>query len=92
MPDTDFHDPLNFILAEDFFKSAREFNGPTRIESVQIARYPAQPPDPIVLERGIALFFDDNTICVIQFVRPTLWRVRYDPTIAELNGYRDENT
>ncbi|KAH0607116.1 uncharacterized protein H6S33_003104 [Morchella sextelata] len=85
-------DPLNFIRAEDFFASAQRFTGPTKIKKVQISSNPRRPTDPIILERGIALLFDDRTICVIQFIRPTLWRVRYDPTVKSLNGYRDENT
>lgn len=85
-------DPLNFVRAEDFFLSTQKFNGPTKIIAAQTTSYPAKNNEPIILERGIALFFDDETICVIQFVRPSLWRVRYDPTITALNGYRDGKT
>jgi hypothetical protein len=34
---------------------------------------------------------DDGTLCVVQYVRPTLWRVRYDPTVNDLHGYDDAN-
>lgn len=83
------NDPLNFCTAEDYFKEAPGWGGPTRINSIL-----ETPPADIKVKsswHGVTLKFNDNTLCVVQYIRPTLWRVRYDPVVKDANEYSDVN-
>ncbi|KAF8467697.1 glycosyl hydrolases family 31-domain-containing protein [Kalaharituber pfeilii] len=74
-------DPLNFIKAEDFFDQASKWNDrqPEEIISVNQAVPPsAKVPD---CWRAVNIEFNDGTWAVVQFIRPKLFRVRYDPTV-----------
>lgn len=85
-----WNDPLNFTIAEDYFNEAKHWGGPKSVNEVLGA-----PPENIINKdywRGVTLKFDDNTLAVIQFIRPTLWRVRYDPSVKSLNDYGDQNS
>lgn len=83
------NDPLSFCKAEDYFGEATAWGGPSGVASV------SQTPPQDVKEkdywRAVNLTFDDGTICVVQYVRPTLWRVRYDPTVTDASQYGDVN-
>jgi hypothetical protein len=89
-------DPIKFVKAEDYFTAMNEdsWKGPTKI--VAITAEPPKPLDPDNPEaadyyHGVTLTFDDNTLCVIQFIRPTVFRVRYDPAVQNRDEYGDEN-
>jgi alpha-glucosidase (family GH31 glycosyl hydrolase) len=82
-------DPLSFCTAEEYFGEASAWNGP--LEIVSISQDPPLDTKEKDYWRGVNLKFDDGTLCVVQYVRPTLWRVRYDPTVTDANAYRDEN-
>nr|CAB52201.1 alpha-1,4-glucan lyase [Morchella vulgaris] len=83
-------DPLNFCKAEDYYAAAKGWSGPQKI-----IRYDQTPPqgtkDPKSWH-AVNLPFDDGTMCVVQFVRPCVWRVRYDPSVKTSDEYGDENT
>lgn len=81
--------PLNFCKAEEFFQGLPDWKGPTQIASISEA-----PPADIESKEnwhGVTLTFDDATMCVVQFIRPTVWRVRYDPAVKDANEYSDLN-
>lgn len=83
-------DPINFITAEDFYSGAAKWNTPKTITKVH-DRAPAN----IKFKEywhGVTLEFNDNTLCVVQFIRPTLWRIRYDPAVILLDEYTDNNS
>src|SRR5438034_2125011 len=82
-------DPVNFIPAESFFNQATNFKSPKSVSSATSSNS-TDKSDP--LRYAVELRFDDGTIALIQFVRPTVWRVRYDPTVTALSGYSDANT
>lgn len=85
-----WNDPLNFTIAEDYFNEAKYWDGPISIKEVLEA-----PPENIANKdywRGVTLKFNDDTLAVIQFIRPTLWRVRYDPLVKSPNEYGDQNS
>lgn len=80
-------DPLNFVKAENYFGTGAYWTGPTKITSIN-----KTPPTTAVSPdhwRAVNITFDDGTIAVIQFVRPTLFRVRYDPAVTNANDYED---
>jgi len=82
-------DPINFITAEEYYQRAQGWAGPTRVTSLSQTP-PATAPLP-EFWHGVTLTFDDNTLCVVQFVRPTLFRVRYDPAVRDPGDYDDAN-
>ena len=90
------NDPLNFCRAEDYFDAVKAWGGPKEVVSTSPAS-PA-PRDPTVSSQfrethyhGLTLRFDDGTLCVVQFIRPTVFRLRYDPSVRDPNDYGDEN-
>lgn len=82
-------DPLNFTKAEDYFNEAKSWTGPKEI--VEIIEQAPSNIEESGYWRGITLKFDDGTFCVVQFVRPSVWRVRYDPSVTKADDYGDEN-
>ena len=82
-------DPINFITAEEYYQRAQGWVGPARVTSLS-----QTPPNTAAQPkswRGVTLTFDDSTLCVVQFVRPTLFRVRYDPAVRNPEEYDDAN-
>lgn len=83
------NDPINFCTAEEYFKEIPNWGGPTKVVSASTT-----PPADIKDKagwHGVNLTFDDGTVCVIQYVRPTLWRVRYDAAVRDSSEYSDLN-
>lgn len=85
-----FSDPLNFCKAEDYYSVALDWKGPQKIIGVDTT-----PPKSTKFPKnwhGVNLRFDDGTLGVVQFIRPCVWRVRYDPGFKTSDEYGDENT
>jgi len=83
-------DPVNFIPAETFFSNAAaSFKGPQKITSVNTSSS-TDAKDP--LRYALQLNFDDGTLALLQFVLPTIWRVRYDPQAKSVEDYPKCNT
>ncbi|KAG0125373.1 glycosyl hydrolases family 31-domain-containing protein [Tuber indicum] len=83
-------DPINFITAEEYYRRAKGWTGPTRIDSLS-QETPATAAQPEYWH-GVTLTFNDETLCVVQFVRPTLFRIRYDPAVGNREEYDDANS
>lgn len=83
------NDPINFCTAEEYFQGIPNWTGPKQVNSIS----DTPPADTRVKDcwHGLNLSFDDDTLCVVQFIRPTLWRVRYDPAVKDKDGYSDLN-
>ena len=82
-------DPINFITAEEYYRQAQGWAGPSSVTSLS-----QKPPTTAAQPKcwhGVTLTFDDKTLCVVQFVRPTLFRVRYDPAVRNPEEYDDAN-
>lgn len=80
-------DPLNFVRAEDYFATGSYWTGPTKVVGIN-----QTPPTTALYPthwRGVNIIFDDGTIAVIQCIRPTVFRVRYDPAVTKANDYED---
>jgi hypothetical protein len=87
-------DPVNFIPADTFFQSVPEFLKPKQVISV-ISSSSTDKSDKLryaakVTLRGVS--GDQDTICLVQFVTPQVWRVRYNPKFQDVAEYQDDNT
>jgi hypothetical protein len=91
-------DPIKFVKAEDFFNAMNStnsgWNSPKEV--VNISSKPPKDLDPdnpnaADYYHGVTVTFDDETLCVMQFIRPTAFRVRYDPAVRNSDEYGDEN-
>ncbi|KAH0610436.1 uncharacterized protein H6S33_011963 [Morchella sextelata] len=83
-------DPLNFCKAEDYYSVALGWKGPQKVIGIDTT-----PPKGTKYPKnwhGVNLRFDDGTLGVVQFIRPCVWRVRYDPGFKTSDEYGDENT
>lgn len=81
--------PLNFCKAEEFFQELPKWTGPTQVTSV--SEVPPADTESKENYHGVTLTFNDGTMAVVQFIRPTVWRVRYDPAVKNANEYSDLN-
>lgn len=80
-------DPLNYIKAEQYFQAGTGWSGPSTAVSID-----KTPPTTVTSPehwRAVNITFNDGTIAVLQFVRPTLFRLRYDPGVKQANDYED---
>lgn len=88
-------DPYRFVDVESFFTELDSPN-PTvpkydRIENV--VRYHAESKEQENTVHHGAAFRDDNKkILLIQFVRPTLFRIQFNPKYTSLDNYSDKNS
>jgi len=80
-------DPLNYLKAEQYFEQGKSWTGPSKV--VSTSRTPPTSATSPEHWRGVNLTLDDGTIAVVQFIRPTLFRVRYDPSVRNANDYED---
>ncbi|KAG8729955.1 hypothetical protein FRC12_020595, partial [Ceratobasidium sp. 428] len=94
MPYNKENDVYRYVRAQEFFTDLDSDAGSrnyTRIENVQLIK--EQSDD----ERGIThhgkAFRDDNgKICLIEFMRPTMFRLRFNPEYSRLTDYVDGNS
>lgn len=81
-------DPYTFMKAEDFFDGKSEFNRPFKVtDHVK----PDGTFDDIV-KTGAVFRFNDQTLLLIQFIRPKVWRFRFESKFKEPREYSDFNT
>lgn len=83
-------DPINFWKAEDYFDDIHSWDCPQEVEEI-IPDPPADIADPNHWH-GITLKFVGGKLCSLQYIRPTVWRIRFDPTVISHNEYKDINT
>lgn len=83
-------DPLNFVTAEACFKEMKTWPGPVSIKSV-IMENPANIEEPNYGHR-VTVTSNNDTLCIVQFIRPTVSRIRYDPAVKSKDEYGDENS
>lgn len=69
---------MNFVKAEDYFHDLSSgWTGPTSVTAVTM-----KPPSDVYARDswfGVNIHFDDESYAVLQYIRPTVWRLRYDP-------------
>lgn len=90
------NDALNFIPAEEYFAQSHTWGGPKSV--IKVTTTPPADAKYKAYWHGANITFDDGSLCVVQYVRPTLFRIRYDPTRRGVRGanaadeYTDVNT
>ena len=87
-------DPLNFIPADVFYTSVPTFQQPKQIVTVNSSNS-VDKADPLRYAAHITLKgigSDQNTHCLVQFVTPQIWRIRYNPKFSSVADYPDANT
>ena len=92
------YDPVNFIPADVFFKS---FYGSSQNQQPAIATVVSsnstKPSDPLRYAADIKFQSSSGsttseTHCLLQFVTPQIWRIRYNPKFNQVTKYPDANT
>lgn len=91
-----FRDPYIFKKAEDFFHDidspASGLKQPTKISFLpEDQTLPGNKPNPAT-SHGRIFRFNDGAFLLIQFMRPRVWRIRFDPTAKAASEYTDYNT
>ncbi|KAG8720711.1 hypothetical protein FRC09_009097 [Ceratobasidium sp. 395] len=93
MPYSKDSDPYSYITAEEFFKrlDANAGNEFQRIESVQLHE---DSETHAICHHGGAFRTNNDKILIIDFVRPTSFRLRFspDPRYSDINNIWDNNT
>lgn len=87
-------DPLNFIPADLFFPTVPNFSQPRDVVAVESSTS-IKPGDPLRYAAHItlgAVAGDSQTHCLIQFVTPLIWRIRYDPKYTSVADFEVANT
>ena len=91
-------DPVNFIPADVFFKG---FYGSPQNQQPQnvtvVSSNSIKPTDPLRYAADIKFqstsgSTTSETHCLLQFVTPQIWRIRYNPKFTSVTDYPDANT
>ncbi|KAG9123437.1 hypothetical protein FRC07_014945 [Ceratobasidium sp. 392] len=95
-------DPYSFVKVEDFFSAldsrptipglppSNEYN---RISDVELYPGESESQKDLILHHAAAFRdLDNHKIFVIQFIRPTVWRLRFNPQFSSVDEYSDGNT
>ncbi|KAJ3536576.1 hypothetical protein NM208_g6658 [Fusarium decemcellulare] len=82
-------DPLNFIPADVFYRSVPGFKNPGDILDVKSSNSTAKT-HPLRYAAHVSL--QDGTHCLVQFVTPQIWRIRFNPKFSKVDQYSDVNS
>ena len=89
-------DPYIFVKADDFFRSLDSGTGDVK-QPVTIS---FQKNDQLLgdgklnpaCSHGAVFRFNDDSLLLIQFMRPKVWRIRFDPNNKNGSDFTDFNT
>ncbi|CAM1508904.1 Fc.00g026430.m01.CDS01 [Cosmosporella sp. VM-42] len=87
-------DPLNFIPADVFYDSVPQFQKPGQVINVESSSS-TDKSDPLRYAAHVSLQGIGQqpvTHCLVQFVTPQIWRVRYNPKFSNVGEYSDANS
>ncbi|KAL9091937.1 MAG: hypothetical protein Q9165_004689 [Trypethelium subeluteriae] len=87
-------DPLNFIPADIFFTSVASFAQPDHVVKVESSDS-VDKTDPLRYAAHLTLAATgggQDTHCLVQFVTPQIWRIRYNPKFSSVSQYPDANS
>ncbi|KAK7415851.1 hypothetical protein QQZ08_012222 [Neonectria magnoliae] len=94
--DTKLRDPYIFVKAEDFFggldSNSSGVKQPATIAyraEDQLATDGSKNP---ACSHGAVFRFNDGSFLLIQFMRPRVWRIRFDPNNQKGSDFTDYNT
>lgn len=88
-------DPYTFIKADDVFRNlddpASGTKQPLKISCRDDDQLLGQAQNP-VCKHGRIFRFDDNSLLHIQFIRPKIWRIRFNSHNSTPADFSDYNT
>ncbi|KAH7134411.1 glycosyl hydrolases family 31-domain-containing protein, partial [Dactylonectria macrodidyma] len=95
--DIKLRDPYIFIKADDFFQG---LDNPNAGDVKQPATISYKPDDQLLADgsknpacsHGNVFRFNDGSLLLIQFMRPRVWRIRFDPNNDKGSDFTDFNT
>ena len=90
-------DPYIFRKSEDFFQDIDNPGSPGLKQPSKISYQDSDQllPDKTVnpaTSHGRIFRFDDGALLLIQFMRPRVWRIRFDPKATTGSQYSDFNS
>ncbi|KAK7966875.1 glycoside hydrolase family 31 protein [Apiospora aurea] len=90
-------DPYTFQPADDFFPGV--VGGQSQTHQPNSVEFHAEDQkgkdgktNPVCEKYGRIFRFDDGKHMVVQFIRPRIWRIRFNPRFQEASDYSDYNT
>ena len=93
---TKLRDPYIFKKADDFFRDidapASGVSQPSKIRyhaADQLLQNGTKNP---ACSHGAIFRFNDQSLLLIQFMRPRVWRIRFDPSNRNGSDFTDYNT
>ncbi|KAI5919462.1 glycosyl hydrolases family 31-domain-containing protein [Camillea tinctor] len=94
--DIKLRDPYIFVKADDFFQGLKAHNGDVKQPTTVSFQNNDQllddgKPNP-ACSHGAVFRFDDDSLLLIQFMRPKVWRIRFDPNNKKGSDFTDFNT
>ncbi|KAG9123057.1 hypothetical protein FRC07_000299 [Ceratobasidium sp. 392] len=91
MPYNKKEDVYRYINAKDFFSHLDSDSGSrsyTRVDNVKLE----DDPEKRVTHHGCAFRDEDGKIFLVEFMRPTVFRIRFNPEYTDLKQYPDGNS
>jgi hypothetical protein len=93
---TKLRDPFIFVKADDFFKdidvSANKVKRPATISYRAGDQSLDDSSKNPACSHGRIFRFNDDSLLLIQFMRPRVWRIRFDPNNRKGSDFTDFNT
>ena len=81
-------DPYTFIKAEEFFEDKTSFHRPFKV--TEYVRTDGTFDE--VVTSGAVFRFNDQTLLLVQFIRPKVWRFRFDANVRNPSEFKDFNS
>lgn len=89
-------DPYIFVKADDFFQSidspSSEVKQPSTIAYNAADQLLDDGTENPACRHGSVFRFNDGALLLIQFMRPRVWRIRFDPSNEKGSHFTDYNT
>lgn len=88
------NDLLNFVPADIFFPTVSNFDQAQEAVSVESSTS-TKRSDPLRYAAHVTLRGTGQKVethCLVQFVTPQIWRIRYNPKFNSLADFPDENS
>ncbi|KIL87446.1 glycoside hydrolase family 31 protein [Fusarium avenaceum] len=94
--DTKLRDPYIFVKADDFFQGldsgTGKINQPARVTYKNDDQLLSNGERNPACSHGAVFRFNDNSLLLIQFVRPKVWQIRFDANNKNGADFTDFNT
>jgi hypothetical protein len=94
--DTKLRDPYIFVKADDFFQGldsgAGKISQPARVTYKNDDQLLSNGDKNPACSHGAVFRFNDDSLLLIQFVRPKVWQIRFDANNKSGADFTDFNT